>query len=377
MKYENTYHSFLEYVEKCKNKIKTTFWGVNDTDTLIIKKHNNIDEIVRQHRLKMIDIKVDHTMRMIEQIILANKKLGFEVNMKVAIKVATLYHDVGRLSQATWSNTFSDARAYKNTNNGFSNHAEEGYNIFLNNDFNIDDKYIPAIGQTILHHQDSHLYDKLYKNSTDDFTKINIDKVLTGKFELNEAEWKIVAIIVQLVADVDKADILYQHLLDDFEMIRDYIVDTSGNEITEIARYWGVKEKEILEFNGLTKNDAKPMRLLIPVKNMPNDKLIVPSYMKSMFYKNSWPELKILIHDRNWTFITIIWWRLSYFLNQIKFTSTLMNIEETHLLDQIYNKIPDRFKSLVYEAFVYAKEQLLQQTLLENKDNIYVYRKAK
>ena len=53
--------------------------------------------------------------------------------------------------------------------------------------------------------------------------------------------------------------------------------------------------------------------------------------MKEMFYNNSWPELKVLIQDENWNFICILWWRLSHFLNQISFSSTLINIEESKL----------------------------------------------
>ena len=55
----------------------------------------SIDEVVKRHRLKMIDIKLDHTMRMIEQVINTNEILGFRTSLGLVLKVAVLYHDIG------------------------------------------------------------------------------------------------------------------------------------------------------------------------------------------------------------------------------------------------------------------------------------------
>ena len=102
------------------------------------------------------------------------------------------------------------------------------------------------------------------------------------------------------------------------------------------------------------------------------DKLEVPKYMRDMFYNNSWPELRILVQDKNWNFISILWWRLSHFLGEISFSSTLINIEASKLLEQIYELIPDRFKPLVEEAFIYSKEVLVLGKIEKNKGNIYL-----
>ena len=243
----------------------------------------------------------------------------------------------------------------KKNNSPFNNHGEDGYDIFLNNDFNIDEKYIPIIGQTIKHHQDVHTQPKLQYRYDTDLGDINIDDIVTGNFFLNEAEWQITSLIVQLVADIDKTDILYQHLSDDFDMIRDYVNDRSMDSLDMIAKYWCVSEKEIAEYNNIDPNNYEPRVIRIPIKNMDLNRLIVPGYMKEMFYNNSWLELRELVKDRNWNFVTILWWRLSHFLNQISFNSVLINIEESKLLDQIYEKIPDESKFLFEDAFAYAK----------------------
>jgi hypothetical protein len=160
-------------------------------------------------------------------------------------------------------------------------------------------------------------------------------------------------------------------------MIREYIYDYSLDSLEEISLNWGVSKEEIIEYNKIDSTHYEPRKLRIPIENMPLSKLEVPYYMKEMFYDNNWPELSILVQDKHWNFITILWWRLSYFLNQITFSSTLVNIEENNLLEQIYEKIPDRFKPLVFEAFEYAKEIFIKRTVIENENHIYIQKKIK
>jgi len=376
MEYNKTLNSFVNYTNKCREKIREMLFTKEDAKGLNLtgkESNSEINEIITKHRLKMIDIKLDHTMRMVEQVIKINENLGIKIDLNLVIKVAVLYHDIGRMRQSTWCNSFADSN-YITMKKPFSNHGEDGYDIFLNNDFNIDEKYIPVIGQTILHHQDVHTQPKLQYRYDFELNKINIDSIISGKFELNEAEWKITSLIVQLVADIDKTDILYQHLSDDFDMIRDYIDDKSMDTLDNIAAYWCVSKKEIIEYNNIDESKYEPRRIRIPIKNMDLNRLIVPSYMREMFYNNTWLELREMIKDRNWTFITILWWRLSHFLNQISFNSVLINIEESKLLDQIYEKIPDELKFLVEEAFAYARNELIENKIKENKGNIYIKR---
>ena len=375
MDYKKTKKLYIDYVDKCRNTIKSTIYNIEDLENINVKTNDQtIDEIIKKHRLKMIDIKLDHTMRMIEQILKINEKLGINIDLCLVTQIAILYHDIGRMRQSTWSNTFGDS-IYIKKGKEYKNHGEDGYNIFMTEDFGIDEQYIPIIGKTILHHQDHHTQPNLNYQYTTNLSKIDIEKTATGKKELNNAEWQIASLIVQLVADIDKTDILYQHLSDDFDMIRDYVYDRSGAPLDELSKKWEVTKQEIIEYNGITILDEQPKKIKIPVENMPLYKLEVPSYMKEMFYNNSWLELQELINDEHWNFISMLWWRLSHFLNQISFNSTLINIEESKLLEQIYDKIPQKFKPLVSEAFEYAKEIFIQRTIKENEGNIYLKRK--
>ena len=373
MEYNKIYRSFTDYTNRCRDEIRSKEYTIDDAVGLNISKSDKlgISEIIKKQRLKMIDIKVDHTMRMVEQIIKVNESLGIKVDLALITKIAILYHDIGRMRQATWSNTFGDS-IYRDMDSPFNNHGEDGCDIFLNNDFNVDSKYVPVISETIKYHQTVHTQPRLQYRYDTDISKLNIDDIITGKFQLNSAEWEIASLIVQLVADIDKTDILYQHLSDDFNMIRDYVDDKSMNSLDEIAKYWCVSKKEIIEYNHIDPNNYKPRRIRIPIKNMDLNRLIVPSYMREMFYNNSWLELRELIKDRNWTFITILWWRLSHFLNEISFNSVLINIEESQLLDQIYEKVPDELKFLVDEAFAYARNELVENRIKENRGNVYI-----
>lgn len=372
MDYESTQNSYIAYVNKCREIIRTSLYDKNDIDNLNLNgNESDIDIIVKKHRLKMIDIKLEHTMRMIEQVVKINSMLGINIDLCLVTQIAILYHDIGRMRQATWSNSFGDV-VYKKKNKPFKNHGEDGYDIFMYEYFNVDAKYVPIIGQTILHHQDHHVEPNLNYKYMGNLSKIDISEIATGNEELNSAEWQVASLIVQLVADIDKSDILYQHLSDDFDMIRDYIYDYSLISLDELSIKWGVSKEEIIKCNDIDPASYEPRKVRIPVENMPLSKLEVPDYMKEMFYNNDWPELPILVQDKRWNFISILWWRLSYFLNQITFFSTLENIEESRLLEQIYEKIPEKFKPLVIEAFEYAKEVFVRRTLIANKGKVYI-----
>ena len=374
MEYNKVYKSYENYVIACKEMIKKAFFDVKDASGIDIKDDSlGISDIVRKHRIKMIDIKVEHTMRMIEQIIKINYILGLKFDLGLVIKISVLYHDIGRIRQSTWCNTFND-RIYQRMNMPYNNHGEEGYDIFINNDFNVDPQYVPIVAQSILHHQDFHLYPNFNYKYKDGLRDIDISNIASGKTVLNDSEWQVVSLITQLVADIDKADILYQHLTDDFEMIKDYVYDSSNDSLEAISKRWEIPISEIKEYNHIDSEKYIPHRIKIPIKNLKKEKLAVPDYIKEMFYNNSWPELKELMTDKNWNFITILWWRLSHFLNGITFTSTLINIEESNLLKEIYAKIPDDLKPLVSEAFDYANSVLVEEKIDKFSNQIYLRR---
>ena len=77
----------------------------------------------------------------------------------------------------------------------------------------------------------------------------------------------------------------------------------------------------------------------------------------------------------DYNFIVANWWRLSTFLNDINFKDNLSLIIDSKLLDKLYNKYPDKYKPLMIEAFVYAKELVKRQ--LENSQGLIYTKKLR
>ena len=111
--------------------------------------------------------------------------------------------------------------------------------------------------------------------------------------------------------------------------------------------------------------------------NIPSDyvdlnKLIVPSDIKDSFFQNKDLDLKKLQNREDYSFIVGMWWRLNHFLNDINFVANLEILKENNTLEKIYNEFPLRYKFLVTEAFDFAKEEILDKKLEENKGKVFV-----
>ena len=111
--------------------------------------------------------------------------------------------------------------------------------------------------------------------------------------------------------------------------------------------------------------------------NIPSDyvdlnKLVVPSDIKDSFFQNKDLDLKKLQNREDYSFIVGMWWRLNHFLNDINFVANLEILKENNTLEKIYNEFPLRYKFLVTEAFDFAKEEILDKKLEENKGKVFV-----
>lgn len=370
MNYLDVYDSYIKYAHSCEEIIRKSIYSREDAKNTRFSQNEDINEIITNHRLKMINSKIAHTMRMISEIVKINAKLNFKIDLQEVLKVAILYHDIGRLRQATWSNTFND-NSYIYTNSPFINHGEDGYNIFINNDFKVDKKYIPIIGTSIMYHVDYHKIQELNYKYTSDLSDIDIRKIATGNYILNDAEWQVASLIVQLVADIDKIDILYQHLIG-IDIVQDYVTDKSMKSLEEISEYWGISKEKIIEENNIDELNYIPKTIRIPVKYINISKLKISEFYKDCFYSDTWPTLATLKERDDWNFVTSMWWKLGVFLNQIQFYVDLENIEEKEIIPKMYDKIPLEFRSLFEEAFDYTDTILVKKRLKDNYGKIYL-----
>lgn len=373
-----------KYILECRSKIKNQLFNNDDLEKgAAIKsdliKQNKIDpkasvnDAIKTHRNEMIDIKLNHTMRVVKDVTRMSEKMNLNIDFEKILKVSALLHDIARFEQATWSNSFND-RECKIFNGDY--HAEYGYKmLYINNkfnDFKIPNNYKFAVAQAVKFHQTPILTGNLALNFRN-VNELNPNK-LTGQENLNNAEKIIVSALVQMVKDVDMLDILYQHLTGEFPVVKPSIVfDINSDTLQDISKYWGISEKEILDYNNLKDSNISNLKTLnIPVENVDPKKLVIAKDIQEMFFTNKNMDLKGLQNRRDWTFITGMWWRLNHFLNNINFVSNLEVVEENELLEKIYATYPDIYKPLVRDAFTYAKEKLLRKNIERNRGEIYV-----
>lgn len=384
LNYERTERKFDDYIKKCREKIRNTFFSDEELQNSIalksqmvssgeIKPDTSVSDAIKKHRNQMIDIKINHTMRVVSDVSRMAEKLGTPVDFNKVLKVSALLHDYARIKQAIWNDSFNDKNC-KEFNGMY--HAEFGYHLlYVNNQFkkfNIPKKYKFAISQVVKCHQDPAVTGDLALTFSN-VNQLDVKKYLTGNEELTDEEKVIVAALVQMVKDVDMLDILYQHLTGEFPVTRNSITyDINNDTLDEISKHFDISKEEIKTFNGLKSDDLSDKKSIsIPVENVNPIKLTVPQDIQDRFFANENLDLRELQNRQDWTFITGMWWRLNHFLNNINFVSNLEVVEENKLLEQIYATYPDKYKPLVYDAFAYAKEYLLEKAIKKNSGQIY------
>ena len=352
-------------------------------------------EAISKKRQELIDIKVSHTNRVVEGILSVSDKIGLNVDFKKIVEIVGRLHDLGRFEYATWNNGYGESyndqsgRMLYNNSKEFKelatpvnakNHAEVGYQILFNkgkiNVFGIEPKYAKVIGMAVLHHQDRHLeaeFSASVHAIDDKLLQANINKLLTDAEGFNEAETQVYAVLTQLIKDVDCIDILYQHLTGEFPVLRpttrfnkvlrsvDKKTVLGSLTLAEFADRWGFSVEEVLEYNGMTLEEAeKSIALDLPTDQIDPALLVMPDDLKERFFNLERLDLQEINKRYDFNPIAGMWWRLLQFLSQISFTSNLEVIKENELLDKILLQFPPTYRPNVEEAFDFAKRYLIE-----------------
>ncbi len=338
----------------------------------LINVSDSISDAIKVHRLKMIDVKQAHTFRVVNNIDKICEKINVCDDFVDLAKLSALFHDIARFPQAVTTNSFQDKDCV--LFNGLS-HAEYGYKMLYVNkmieDYNIPKEYYYVLALTVLYHQTN----KILCFSFDDINELNTN-LLTGNNILKKEEFIITSTLVQLIRDVDKIDILYQHLIGDYPVINPSIkCRVNGKTLDDICKKYNIDKKIVKEYNNLISDNICALSSIsIPSNYIDISTLIVPNDIKNSFFKNEMLDLRKLQSRDDYTFIVGMWWRLNHFLNDINFVANLENIKENEVLDKIYKQYPLRYRVLVSEAFEFAKEKLLCKRIEENKGKIFVKR---
>lgn len=353
---------FDNYIDATYLKIKQQYFNVANEEDL--KTYN--------HRNEMIKQKYNHTMRVVENIAKMAQKMGQSINFLELTKTVGLLHDVGRFEQALYSDTYADYLVYKD-HPTIKNHGEEGEQFLKSGGFKIFETpeiYQPAIAKSVGLHQANEL-PQIFDHKVDvHFGKIDPDKVLTGTYNFNEFEQKIVSLLLQMVRDIDKIDILYQRANGEIRPVPEIInVKNIGKD--NIMRIWGITIEDLKELNTLDEIENGE-RVKFYTKRVPIEKLFVNDEIKEMMYHGENIPLKGLQARSDYSFITALWWSIYTFLSDINFVSNLEVVEENNLLNQIYERYPEEYRPVIDEIFAYAKDILISEKIYENKDSLYV-----
>lgn len=379
--YNENQELFRKYILDCKKvldalilseeEIKQGYYiyqnllKANLTDDLI-----SVSDAIKMHRLKMIDVKQNHTFRVVEDTKKVCEKIGVCDEFVTLAKLSALFHDVARFPQAVTTNTFFDRDC--KLFNGLS-HAEFGYKMLYENrmieNYNIPKEYYYAIALAVFNHQKSNIL-RIPFNNIDELDP----KLLTGNVSLTNEEFILISTLVQLIRDVDKIDILYQHLTGDYPVINPSIkCRVDGRTLDEICKKYNIDKKIVREYNNLISDDISNLTAInIPSSYVDLYTLIVPDDIKDSFFKNENIDLRELQKRDDYTFIIGMWWRLNHFLNDINFVANLEILKESNALDKIYSEFPLRYRFLVTEAFEFAKKEILDKKIEENKGKVFV-----
>ncbi len=383
--YEENKELFDKYILECRKKIKTLLFSKDEIGKGLVIRDKykqktgikiSVDESIKKHRESLIDLKLNHTMRLVKSVTLIAEKIGANVDFGNVLKVSALLHDIGRFDQAIYNNDYVDGSCVMF--NG-SNHAEYGYKMLthdgLFNFFAVPSKYRTAVSSVVRFHQLPKLtgdYSKNFKSANELCTSL-----LTGNETLNEQEKIIVSALLQMVKDMDMIDIFYQSSTGEIPVVKPHLYFTlkAGDSLEKFSNKYGLSKEEIKIYNSLDSDDISDRKaLLIPTENMDKKLLMVPKDIQDKFFNNEQMDLKGLMDRDDFTFITVMWWRLSQFLLSINLVSDLEVLEESQILDEVYETYPEEYRFLVSDAFEYAKKVLLEDPIKKNEGNIYVSR---
>ncbi len=356
-------------------------------------------DVLMAKRQELIDVKVNHTERVVNDILSVASKIGLKVDFQRVLEIVARLHDIGRFEYATWNTAYGEQYGNQTEKRKYfrgkyaelleplavKNHSEAGFELLMKKgkirSLIARPKFAKVIGTAILHHQDSVLKGEFSPevNRIDDkLLHSNIEDLLRDVSTFNEAEVQVYAVLTQLIKDVDCLDILYQHLTGEFPVIRpstNFIKNIKNRDgeviekrsLKEFAEMWGFTPEEVAKFNNMTVEEAETKDVLaLPLYDYDKDewimdpsKLYMPEDLKKRFFNLERVDLQEINKRADWNPVVGMWWRLFQFLGNINFTSNLEVVKENDLLDRIYEEFPDEVKPAVKEAFDFAKEKLL------------------
>lgn len=336
------------------------------------------NERIYNEKVSMIASKYRHSLRVVNGLNDLKNELELSSAYEDIVKVCGLLHDIGRFKQAVLYNTFVDSIAFQKKR--YKNHAEYGYVLLEEkNAFNllgIDERFRPVIGTSVLCHQDDEIPKIFNKEVVEGIKELNPEKVISGTYDFTQEDINIIALLLQMIRDIDKIDILYQRSTNEIPAVNK-IIKTINLGIENLEKVWGVSYKVLRSYNDLEDLNKLNKMVNIPVDEIPLENLKVDEDFKKQVFEGKKVPLNQLKQCPNYNFIYALWWTLSTFLNDMNFKSSLELIQKKNLLNQIYAQYPPKYHPLINEIFTYAEYTLLGKQIEDNKNDVYIRKISK
>ena len=351
LEYEKVYQNFNKYLESLKNQNLT---------------------IIDDKILKLMNLKYQHTMRVVEHIKKLADKLNMSIDFTQIVSVLGLLHDIGRFEQAIKYQSFYDYGCY---GKGIT-HGDIGYQILNDKkafeSLEIDDIYRPSLSMGVKLHTMDKLPNSFNYQVEEEFMHINPTNVLNNGYEFNTLEKQIISVLLEMLRDADKLDILYQRSTGEIKPIPEYMyVENDGTD--NVSNRWGIDKSIILDNN--EENLIQNKNLKIPVASIPIEKLLLSRDVVEKMTDGKITSLQELHKRKDFSFITGLWWHITTFLLDLNFKDNLLILKENQILEKIYSLYPEEYHSVIDEVFKYADNELINQRLEKNKKRIYLNNK--
>ena len=117
--YDKIKERFDKYIERCKKTVETRLFSEEELSKAADVKSDNIasglaheeddlETVLKEHRKRLIQIKIDHTMRVVADVTKIANSVGAPIDFVKTVEVAGLLHDIGRFKQAILNNGYDD-----------------------------------------------------------------------------------------------------------------------------------------------------------------------------------------------------------------------------------------------------------------------------
>lgn len=355
----------LDY-ELIHNKFKTyvNLW-LKKVATKIPNSKSNLN------RTQLIEQKYQHSLRVVASLVKMATQLNLNPSFQEMSVVTGLLHDIGRFKQAFKYGSYADDLCYSNSRN----HGDVGFDVLTKEHgfeyLGVAPLYRPSIGIGVKFHCRNNLPSNFNYLGTPELIASNPVPFLTGNYYFNLQERKIISILLQMVRDADKLDILYQRAIGEIEPIK-RTMKVKNDGLDRVAQRWGLSPSQIEALNPPDRIKTVGAILQIPVSAIPLTKLKVATEIKNKIYCNESLQLTDLQQRSDFSFITALWWTIYTFVTDLNFTTNLKSLSESKILDQIYHNYPPQYQSLIKEIFDYCQKVLIPTTLDSNQNQLYL-----